>query len=85
MVRTSTSWKSKEILRPLNDLFAFFGFKPPDSVLAALGDTSNTKRTEEALVLMSQFCIIVADNELGRIADTFERNVLYRRIEVSHI
>ena len=29
--------------------------------------------------------IIVADNELGRITDTFERNVLYRRIEVSHI
>ena len=58
MVRTSTSWKSKEILRPLNDLFAFW-FKPLDSVLAALGDTSNTKRPEEALVLMSQFALLL--------------------------
>ena len=84
MVRTSTSWKSKEILRPLNDLFAFW-FKPPDSVLAAFRRYFKYKTAGRGFGIDVPIRIIVADNELGRVADAFERNVLYRRIKVSHI
>ena len=57
IVRTSTSWKSKEILRPLNDLFELLPFKPRDSVSAALGKISKVKCPAASLVRTSQFVL----------------------------